>query len=421
MNTSPFDSIETPLPAEPQAIQSGALEAQERAQIDMQIATAKRYPRSVVKVKAEIIALATMDEETASSCFYTLKRGDKVIQGPSIRLAEIALSSWGNIRAGTRIASTVVDGPMPHVVVQSVAHDLEKNTCITMEKRRRVFKKKSKPAPDEDDVNLAANACASIALRDAIIRVVPKTIINSACAEAKRVAIGDAKSLVAKRQAVVARLKQMGVSEDRILAAVGCTKVDEIDGDGMAALIGFGTAIRDGEVTIEEAFPPKPAAPGKPAFPPGPGATEPPDDVPMDSPRTKAPSAPAAATTAPPPAEAKRVNTLPAAPSPANPTHGDAVDVGPVASQEPAPPATDSGQGPVLSAAHQELDAFLGANGIAFAALAAWAVSTDWEPGWDSYASLDDVPAKSIARLLKSKAGLLKQLKAQTPAAAPAP
>jgi hypothetical protein len=403
MNATPFDPIETPLAAEPQSVQSGALEAMERAQIDMQIATAKRYPRSVLKVKAEIIALATMDEETASSCFYTLKRGDKVIQGPSIRLAEIAFSSWGNIRAGTRISSTVTDGPMPHVVVQSVAHDLEKNTCITMEKRRRVFKKKSKPAPDEDDVNLAANACSSIAMRDAILRVIPKTIINSACAEAKRVAIGDAKSLVAKRQAVIARLKQMGVAEDRILAAVGCTKVDEIDGEGMAALIGFGTAIRDGEMTIEDAFPPKATAPGKPAFPPGPGTAEPPDDVPMGGPQTKTAV----------PAQVSNANTLPAvvAPSIAG-VPGTSLE------RASAPPATDSGSGPVPKPGQAELQAFLDANGIVFPALAAWAVSTDWEPGWDSYASLDDVPARSIARLNKSKAGLLRVLGPQTPATA---
>jgi hypothetical protein len=401
MNATPFDPIETPLAAEPQSVQSGALEAMERAQIDMQIATAKRYPRSVLKVKAEIIALATMDEETASSCFYTLKRGDKVIQGPSIRLAEIAFSSWGNIRAGTRISSTVTDGPMPHVVVQSVAHDLEKNTCITMEKRRRVFKKKSKPAPDEDDVNLAANACSSIAMRDAILRVIPKTIINSACAEAKRVAIGDAKSLVAKRQAVIARLKQMGVAEDRILAAVGCTKVDEIDGEGMAALIGFGTAIRDGEMTIEDAFPPKATAPGKPAFPPGPGTAEPPDDVPMGGPQTKTAV----------PAQVSNANTLPAvvAPSIAG-VPGTSLE------RASAPPATHSDSGPIQKPGQAKLQAFLDANGIVFPALATWAVSTDWEPGWDSYASLDDVPARSIARLNKSKAGLLRVLKPQTPA-----
>jgi hypothetical protein len=407
MNSSPFDPIETPLAAEPQPAQSaGALEAQERAQIDMQIATAKRYPRSVARVKDEIVALATMDDETANSCFYTLRRGDKVIQGPSIRLAEIAFSSWGNIRAGTRISSTVTDGPMPHVVVQSVAHDLEKNTCITMEKRRRVFKKKKAAAPDEDDVNLAANACSSIAMRDAILRVIPKTIINSACAAAQRVAIGDAKSVVAKRQAVVARLKQMGVSEERILAAVDAQSVEQIDGEKLGALIGFGTAIRDGEMTIEEAFPPKPPAPGKPSFPA--------DDIPMDGPRVKAPSAPAAATAAAP-AEARRANTLPAVGSTPVPVmaSGDKGEPGSGVVSNPAPPATDSSQGPVPTPGHTEFQAFLDSNGISFSALQAWIMAGNFEPGWDSYGSLAEVPAKSVVRLLRSRAGLLQQLKPQ--------
>jgi hypothetical protein len=404
MNNTPFDPVEPPAAfAESTPVASGALEAMERAQIDMQIATAKKYPRIVAKVKEEILAIATLDDETASSCFYTLKRGDKTIQGPSIRLAEIGFSCWGNIRAGTRIAETVVDGPMPHVVVQSVAHDLEKNTCITMEKRRRVFKKRSKGAPDEDDVNLAANACSSIALRDAILRVIPKTIINSACAAAMRKAIGDPKSLVEKRLKVVARLKQMGVSEERILAAVECAAVDDIGSDQLGTLIGLGTAIRDGETTLEDAFPPVAAAPKKPAFAAKP-ADEPPDDIPFLQ-----PSAPVRAAAQPqPPAEEER---LPDEPRGLHIESAAGIQFGPKATASMAPPTPPPPTGgPTVTPAHIELELFLEENGISFERLHRWAVETSWEPGFDSYASLAELPAKSVQRLLRAKAGLLKQL-----------
>jgi hypothetical protein len=364
----------------------------ERAQIDMQIATAKKYPRIVATVKQEIIDLATLDEETASSCFYTLKRGDKVIQGPSIRLGEIAFSCWGNIRGGTRIAETVVDGAMPHVVVQSVAHDLQKNTCITMEKRRRIFKKRSKGAPDEDDVNLAVNACSSIALRDAIFRVIPKTIINPALAAAMKKAIGDPKSLVTKRFSVVSRLKQMGVSEERILAAVECAKVEDIDADRLANLIGLGTAIRDSEMTVEQAFPLLESVPKKPAF--AKPADEPPDDIPFLQPSA--------------PVRAPEEDRLPDEPREVRIESAAGIQFGPkaTASMAPPPPAA----GPVVTPAHIELELFLEENGISFERLHKWAVETSWEPGFDSYASLAELPAKSVQRLLKSKAGLLKQL-----------
>lgn len=89
--------------------------------------------------------------------------------------------------------------------------------------------------------------------------------------------------------------------------------------------------------------------------------------------------------------------------------------------QEPAPPATSPAgdeeifspaAGPVLSPAHAEFGAFLEQNGIGFGALQAWAVQTQWEPNWETYGSLPELPVKSVARLLRSKAGLLKQFTA---------
>lgn len=233
-----------------------AAESLERAQIDCQIATAKKHPRTLSKVKADMLSFATLDEETASSCFYTLPRGGKTIQGPSVRMAEIAVACYSNLRVGARPIQVVTDGPHPHVVVQAAAHDLERNVAITIEKRRRIVGKKSRGgAIDEDDINLAVNACASIAFRDAVFKVVPGALIKPVYEQAKRVAIGDVKSLASKRQQVFDRFKQMGLTEARILAAVEVAKIDDVTVEKLEALIGIGTAIRDGDTTIEEAFP----------------------------------------------------------------------------------------------------------------------------------------------------------------------
>ena len=241
----------------------GAIESVERAQIDVQIATARRYPRTLSKVKSDMMSLATLDEETAAACFYTLPRGGKSIQGPSVRLAEIALSCFGNARSATRVIAEVADGPTPHVMIQSVCFDLERNIAVSIEKRRRITKKKTKATPDEDDINLAVNAGAAIAYRDAVFKVVPLALVKPVLEAAKKCAVGDVKSLVAQRSKVVDRLKQMGVTEDRILLAVECRKVEDIDLDKLGTLIGLGTSIKDGNTTIEDAFP----------FPPHPGMT----------------------------------------------------------------------------------------------------------------------------------------------------
>jgi hypothetical protein len=77
--------------------------------------------------------------------------------------------------------------------------------------------------------------------------------------------------------------------------------------------------------------------------------------------------------------------------------------------QEPVPPPP--AEGPELTAEHHELAKLLDDSGISFARLAAWGVKKGWEPGWDSLTSLADLSQKSVQRLLRTKVGLIRELK----------
>ena len=226
----------------------------------MKVATAKQYPRVLSRVKQDMLSFATLDEETASACFYTLPRGGKTIQGPSVRLAEIAISSFGNISAGTRVLSVEASGENPHVTIQSVCHDMQNNVTVSIEKRRAINAKKNKDGTkkpiSDDDIQLAVNACSAVAFRDAAFKVIPQALIKPVFDAAKRVAVGDVKSLSVNRQKIVDRLKQMGALEERIFAVVEARKIDDITVEKLEILIGLGTSIRDGQTTIEKAFPP---------------------------------------------------------------------------------------------------------------------------------------------------------------------
>jgi hypothetical protein len=85
----------------------------------------------------------------------------------------------------------------------------------------------------------------------------------------------------------------------------------------------------------------------------------------------------------------------------------------PMKSANAEPPAAPAG--PIVTAEHIELELFLDENAISFDRLHRWAVEMNWEPGFESYGSLAELPAKSVQRLLKSKAGLLKQLTTVAP------
>ena len=249
----PFTSDST----EVEVLVPSAVEAISRAEIDVAIATAQKYPQhtpgKLSLVKQSMMSFATLDEETAAACFYTLPRGGKNIQGPSVRLAEIALACYGNARAGTRIISTVTSGPTPHVVVQAVVMDLEKNTSVSIEKRRRIVGKKSKGGViDEDDINLAANSCSAIAFRDAVFKVVPGALIKPVFEAARKVAIGDAKTLGDRRAKCVEAFAKLGITKDRVLAKVDKKSVDDIDLSDLETLIGLFNAIKEGDVSIDE-------------------------------------------------------------------------------------------------------------------------------------------------------------------------
>ena len=226
-----------------------------RAEVDMQVSTAKKYPRDVVKVSKEIEAIATMDRETAESCFFTLRRKDKdgqikMIQGPSVRLAEIAVSCYGNIRAATRVVGN--DGK--NVTAQATCYDLEKNVQIGWEIKRRITDKAGRTYGDDMQA-LTANAASALAFRNAVFKVVPKSIILPAYEAAKRVAVGTKETLAQRRAKAIDTFQKMGVSKDRVFLAVGKSTIEDIGLPELETLLGLFTAIKDGDTTVDEAFP----------------------------------------------------------------------------------------------------------------------------------------------------------------------
>jgi len=245
-NYSAIDEKPMPVVAGP-----GGMSILARAEIDIQIATAHQYPRSITQFRREALAMATMDVDTAESCFYKLPRGGKIIDGPGVRLAEIVGSAYGNMRYGARIVGEEGD----FIVAQGIAHDLEKNVAATIEVRRRIVNKQGRRF-DTDMIGVTANAACSIALRNAIFKVIPRSFVNSIYESAKQVAIGDASTLVERRTRALETLAKMGAMEDRVLAMLGKAGIEDIDLTDLELLTGLRTAIKDGDTTVDQAFPP---------------------------------------------------------------------------------------------------------------------------------------------------------------------
>lgn len=228
----------------------GFAESMSRGELEVAMMMAKRNPRSIGNFRTEAMTMATLDIDVAMSCFYKMKRGGKIIEGPSVRLAEIAASAWGNMKFGGRVVETTDS----HVTAQGVAFDLERNTSYSIEVRRSIRDREGRRYSD-DMIVMAGNAAAAIAVRNAIFKVVPTAYVRPIFERAKLIAIGDVKTLGMRRQGMIDEFAKMGVSKESILARLGKATIEDIGLSEFEDLVGVFTAIRDGETNIDAEFP----------------------------------------------------------------------------------------------------------------------------------------------------------------------
>lgn len=252
-------------------VDTGALSAIHRVEIDARIATARQYPRSIVQAKRNIEMLATLDEDTAQECCYALVRGqkrkrpgqqqeddkqNKAIEGPSIRLAEIAAQCWGNNMSDARVVA--VNRQEMYVEAEGMFHDLETNSATRATVRRRISTASGRIYSD-DMINVTSNAACSIAKRNAILAGIPRGIYRSAYQAARKIIAGDVQSLAENRGKVFKAFAAYGVKPEQILGRLSLQDEMEMTVDDIAVMRGIFASIRNGEATVEDIF----APPGK--------------------------------------------------------------------------------------------------------------------------------------------------------------
>lgn len=243
-------------------VESGTVALLNKSEIDMQIATAHRYPRSIAKFTKEAMDMVTISEKVAEECVYALPRKEKnkdtgaweikTIEGPSARFAEVIFSAWGNSRAGARVVSDVGE----FVTAQGVMHDLERNVAITYEVQRRITNSQGQRYKS-DMIGVTANAASSIALRNAILKVIPKAFWTDIYEGARQTIMGTYATLNNRRSDALAAFQKRGVSAAMIFAHFGVEGVEDITLEHLVTLRGLLTAIKEGDTTPEQVFSPE--------------------------------------------------------------------------------------------------------------------------------------------------------------------
>lgn len=233
---------------ETEIVTSSALAQITSAEIDLQIATAKQYPRSIEKSLQRARDLACSNEQTAIECMYAIRRAGKTIEGPSARFAEILSYVWGNVRHGAR----VVNEEPAFITAQGIVHDLETNVAVTVEVKRRIVDSQG-VRYNADMIQVTGNAAASIALRNAVLKAIPRALWWSIYEAARQTAIGDVKTLASRRAHALGVLARMGAPAEVVYARLGVAGESEITSEHLAQLHGFASAIKEGEA-VEAVF-----------------------------------------------------------------------------------------------------------------------------------------------------------------------
>lgn len=243
------------LPVEAQSVQQVSVDAMERANVDSQVATAKQYPRNIRRSIDNSIVMATMDNETAQSCGYALPRGGKPITGPSVHLAKIIVSNWGNMRTEAKVVQ-ITD---KQIISRGTAWDLETNVASAFEVRRSIVDKKGNRFSD-DMITVTGNAANSIAYRNAVFSVVPKAVIDKVYKAAQKCITGDLsdneKMLKRRNDAIRFFNDEWGITEAELIKLCGKQTVNQIKADEIALLLGMAQSLKDGDTTVEELMKP---------------------------------------------------------------------------------------------------------------------------------------------------------------------
>jgi len=231
------------------------VDAIERANVDSQVATAKQYPRNLSRCINNSIVMATLDYNTAQSCGYALPRGGKPITGPSVHLAKLIVSNFGNMRAEAKVVQ-ITD---KQVISRGTCWDLENNVATAFEVRRSIVGKGGKRFSD-DMITVTGNAANAIAYRNAVFSVVPKAIVDKVYQAAQHFITGDLsdeEKLLARRKKCIDYFKdEFGITEDEVVMLCGKQTVNQIKADQIALLLGITQSLNDGDTTVEELMKP---------------------------------------------------------------------------------------------------------------------------------------------------------------------
>uniref|UniRef100_A0A6M3KLT4 Uncharacterized protein n=1 Tax=viral metagenome TaxID=1070528 RepID=A0A6M3KLT4_9ZZZZ len=229
-----------------------------KGEIDIQIATAHKFPRSLEEFNERAIEMVSQDIETAESCIYLRPVGkDKfgkqiIVEGESVRLAEIVAACYGNIR----VVATIIEQTDQHVIARGMAHDLQSNNAQSAEAIESNIDSNGKQYSNYKKL-LNAKVALAKARRDAIFMVVPKALCKKITTTAKEVIAKNQKPLKERISAALNWIDRIKVDRKKVYKLLNVKGEADIGLEELEILTGIKTAIKEDPGCVNEIFDPK--------------------------------------------------------------------------------------------------------------------------------------------------------------------
>jgi hypothetical protein len=161
----------------------------------------------------------------------------------------VLVSCWGNCRCSIGVKGIDAE----YITGEGMFLDLEKNSAIKAEVMRRITTSKGERY-NADMIQTTGNAAGAIALRNAVLRGVPKAFWLDMFNASKKVVAGDAKTFVSRREGAMKEIGIIGATPEMVFRLLNIKGIDDLNADHFVTLVGLINAIKEGDMSIEDAF-----------------------------------------------------------------------------------------------------------------------------------------------------------------------
>jgi hypothetical protein len=228
--------------------------AEKQFEIQSAIVIAKKFPRNE-DAAFEKLMKAAKRVSFAEDAAYSFPRGNTTVEGPSINLAREAARVWGNVRFGLDIIRDDEESRQ----IRAWAWDMESNVRVSAEDDfKKLVQRKQKGGgtlwvkPDERDLRELTNRRGAILVRNCLLQIVPKDLIEDAMSRCKdTIRNGAEKDPETARKRLILAFSEINVSPEMLESALG-HKLAECSPVEIAELRKVYKSIADGNSTWKE-------------------------------------------------------------------------------------------------------------------------------------------------------------------------